>query len=319
MQVWPRKRSTRRYARIRAFNHKAEGLLAFAGYKMGMTHVMAFDTYKNSLTKNETIALPATIIECPPLRVFSVRAYTHDHYGYKVAKEVLVIGKDKHIGRKIRQPKNPAAHPNLDFDPNSYDDFSIIVSTQPSLTGIGQKKPQLFEFEVGGKTNADKLAAIKALVGRDIKASELFKAGDYVDFHAITTGKGYQGPVKRFGIGLKPHKSEKGRRRPGSLGGWSEQQHVMYRVAFAGQMGYHQRVQYNNQILKITDKPEEVNPKGGFIHYGTGRKGNEFLIVQGSVPGSKKRLITLVKAIRLKQPLPVPTVELVSQESQQGK
>jgi large subunit ribosomal protein L3 len=316
MQVWPRKRASRRYARVRNFNTKLDGMLGFAGYKMGMTHVMAFDSYKNSLTKNETISLPATIIECPPLRVFSVRAYTHDAYGYKVAKEVLTH-KDKHTSRKVYAPK---ATGSLDSLEGSYDQYTIIVSTQPSLTGIGQKKPQLFEMEVGGKTPAEQLEFIKTIVGKDIKASELFKVGDYVDFHAITTGKGYQGPVKRFGIGLKPHKSEKGRRRPGVIaGGWSAQQHTMYRVAFAGQMGYHQRVQYNNQILKITDKPEEVNPKGGFIHYGVGKQGNEFIIVKGSVPGSKKRLITLVKAIRLKQSLPAPTVEYISQQSQQGK
>ena len=316
MQVWPRKRAARSYARVRSFNNKAEGALAFAGYKMGMTHVMAFDSYKNSVTKNETVSLPATIIECPPLRVFSVRAYTHDHYGYKVAKEVIV-GKEKNLSRKIRAPKTTGA---LDFDASAFDDITIILMTQPALTGIGQKKPQLFEIELGGKTSSEKLEIAKGLVGRDVKASEVFKVGDYVDFHAVTTGKGYQGPVKRFGIGLKGHKSEKGRRRPGVIaGGWSAQQHTMYRVAFAGQMGYHQRVQYNNQILKITDKPEEVNPKGGFIHYGVGRTGNEFVIVKGSVPGSKKRMITMVKAVRLKQALPAPTVELISQESQQGK
>jgi large subunit ribosomal protein L3 len=319
MQVWPRKRANRRYARVRNFNTKIDGMLAFAGYKMGMTHVMAFDSYKNSLTKNETINLPATIIECPPLRVYSVRAYTHDHYGYKVAKEVLVF-KDKHTSRKVRAPKtvNPSGIDS--FDAATFDDFTIIVSTQPHMTGIGQKKPQLFEMEVGGKTPAEKLAFIKTIVGKEIKASDLFKVGDYVDFHAITTGKGYQGPVKRFGIGLKPHKSEKGRRRPGVIaGGWSAQQHTMYRVAYAGQMGYHQRVQYNNQILKITDKPEEVQPKGGFLHYGVGKQGNEFIVVKGSVPGSKKRLITLVKAIRLKQAIPAPSVEYISQQSQQGK
>lgn len=325
MQVWPRKRASRRYARVRNYNTKLDGILAFAGYKMGMTHVMAFDSYKNSVTKNETISLPATIIECPPMRVFSVRAYTHDAYGYKVAKEIIVVGKDKHIARKTKTPKSPvtptaelldSSFANLD----SYDDITIIIMTQPSMTGIGQKKPQVFEMEVGGKTNADKIAFIKTIIGRDIKASEFLKAGDYLDFHAITTGKGYQGPVKRFGIGLKPHKSEKGRRAPGVIaGGWSAQQHTMYRVAHAGQMGYHQRVQYNNQILKITDKPEDVNPKGGFIHYGVGRTGNEFVIVKGSVPGTKKRMITMVRAIRLKQSLPVPTVELVVQESQQGK
>jgi len=320
MQVWPRKRAARPYARIRNYAQNAEGMLGFAGYKMGMTHVMAFDTYKNSITKNETIALPATIIECPPIRIFSVRAYTHDSYGYKVATEILVMNKDKHLGRKINQPKTLAASiDTIEQNIASYDDLTIIISTQPSLTGIGQKKPQLFEMEIGGKTVADKFVFVKTILGRDIKASDVFKTGDYIDFHAITTGKGYQGPVKRFGIGLKPHKSEKGRRRPGSLGGWSQQQHVMYRVAFAGQMGYHQRVQYNNQILKITNKPEEVVPKGGFIHYGVGRNGNEFMIVNGSVPGPKKRMITLLKAIRLKKSTTVPAVEFISQESQQGK
>ena len=320
MQVWPRKRAARPYARVRAFNTKQDGVLALAGYKMGMTHVLALDTYKNSITKNETVSLPATVIECPPMRVFSVRAYTHDHYGYKVAAEV-VVNRDKHLGRKVFLPKNPAAPSALDsLDTTKFDDFSIILSTQPHMTGIGQKKPQLFEVEVGGEAPADKLAFIKTLVGKDLKASDLVKIGDYVDVHAVTTGKGYQGPVKRFGIGLKPHKSEKGRRRPGVIaGGWSAQQHTMYRVAFAGQMGYHRRTQYNNQILMITDKPEDIQPKGGFIHYGTARKGNEFLIIKGSVPGPKKRLLTLVKAIRLKQALPPPTVELISKESQQGK
>ena len=62
------------------------------------------------------------------------------------------------------------------------------------------------------------------------------------------------------------------------------------------------------------------------VAYGAAKKrkeivnaGNEFVIVNGSVPGSKKRLITLVRAIRLKQAIPAPTVEVVSRESQQGK
>jgi large subunit ribosomal protein L3 len=317
MQVWPRKRAARSYARVRNFANGADGMLAFAGYKMGMTHVMALDTYKNSVTKNEVVALPATILECPPLRVHSVRAYTHDHYGYKVAKDIVVF-KDKHTIRKTNTPKTAAT--SIDLDAGSYDDITILVMTAPAKTGIGQKKPQIFEIEVGGKTTAEKLEYVKSLVGKDIKASEILKTGDYVDFHAVTTGKGYQGPVKRFGIGLKPSKSEKGRRRPGVIaGGWSAQQHTMYRVAFAGQMGYHQRTQYNNQILKITDSVAEVQPKGGFLHYGVGKEGNEFVIVKGSVPGTKKRLVTMVKAIRLKKAIPAPAIEAVSLQSQQGK
>ncbi len=320
MQFWPRKRAAKAYARVRSFAKKTDGLLAFAGYKMGMTQIKAFDSYKNSITKNESISVPVTILECPPLRIYSVRGYRKDTYGSKVVKEAVVAGKDKHLDRKVVHKKavdNPAAI--LDSFPTDLDDFTVLVSTQPSLTGTGAKKPQIFEVGVGGKTIAEKIEAAKSLVGRDIKASDLFKEGEYVDFHAITTGRGYQGPVKRFGVNLKPHKTEKGRRRPGNIGAWFGQQHTMYRVAFAGQMGFHQRVQYNNQIIKITDKPAEVNMEGGFIHYGTGKEGNEFLVVRGSIPGPKKRMITIVKAIRLKQSIPAPSVEEISLASQQGK
>ncbi len=238
MQVWPRKRAARPYARVRNFNNKLDGLLALAGYKMGMTHIMALDTYKNSITKNETVSLPATIIECPAMKVFAIRAYTHNPYGYRVATELTVVGKDKFISRKLKLPSSPQTGDIDSTFTGEYDDITVILQTQPHMTGIGQKKPQVFEVELGAKTIPEKLALAKTLCGREIKISEFLKVGDYLDFHAITTGKGYQGPVKRFGIALKPHKSENGRRRPGCIaGGWSAHQHTMYRVAHAGQMG----------------------------------------------------------------------------------
>ncbi len=318
MQFWPRKRAKRAYPRIRNFSTTAPGLLAFAGYKMGMTQVSAYDTDKNSLTKNELITIPVTLIECPSLRLYSVRGYVMETHGLALSQEIVVAGKDKHLARKA-VPKT--THPSLpeSFSSAQFSTVRVLIMTQPSKTGIGQKRPEIFEVQLGGKTAKDQLAAATALVGKEIKASDLFKEGDYIDLHAVTTGRGFQGPVKRFGIGLKSHKSEKGVRRPGSLGGWSAQQHVMYRVPMAGQMGFHQRVQYNNQILKITSNPDEINVKGGFIHYGEGRKGNEFIAVSGSVPGPRKRMIALVKAIRLKKTHSVPTVDKISLESNQGK
>lgn len=316
MQYWPRKRAARPHARLRSFSD-SEGLQAIAGYKMGMTHVKAFDTHKHSPTKNEHVAIPVTIIECPPLRLYSVRAYAQEPHGMKIAKEVIVAGKDKHLHKTVSY--KPTADATLDAIEGDYADVRVVLYTQPSLTGTGHKRPRLFEVSLGKGSPADKLSAAKELIGKEIKASEFFKEGDLVDLHAVSTGRGTQGPVKRFGIGLKSHKSEKGQRRPGSLGGWSGQQHVMYRVAQAGQTGYHQRVQYNNQILKITQDPEEINVKGGFIRYGTGRKGNEFLVVRGSIPGPKKRMITIAKPIRQKVEVALPTVDEISLASSQGK
>lgn len=309
MQFWPRKRASRPHARLRSFSD-AQGILAVAGYKAGMTHVKAFDTDKNSVTKNEQLSIPVTVIECPPLQVFAVRGYKRTQKGLR-SKEQAIVGKHKHL-------EAPAPVSSIPDSLSSCDEIRIVLMTQPDKTGIGQKKPQLFEAALGGKNAEEQLATAKELVGKEIRASEIFKEGDYVDAHAITTGRGTQGPVKRFGIGLKAHKSEKGRRRPGSLGGWSGQQHFMYRVPMAGQTGYQQRVQYNNMVLKITDA-QEVNPAGGFPHYGTVREGNDVILVRGSVPGPKKRLITLAKPIRLKKTRQAPTIDAVSTRSKQGK
>ena len=158
---------------------------------------------------------------------------------------------------------------------------------------------------------------IKEHLDKEISVQDLYGEGDLVDLHAVTKGKGFQGAVKRFGIGLKSHKSEKGRRTPGSLGGWKGHAHFMYRIAHAGQTGYHQRVQYNNMILKIGDAPEEVNQKGGIINYGEVK--NTYVLIKGTVPGPKKRLIVLTKAIRTKKTQAAPTVKTVSTKSKQGR
>ena len=60
-----------------------------------------------------------------------------------------------------------------------------------------------------------------------------------------------------------------------------------------GQMGYHQRTEYNKLILKISDNLDEINPKSGFKGYGLVR--TKYILLDGSVPGPRKRLIILRK------------------------
>ena len=52
----------------------------------------------------------------------------------------------------------------------------------------------------------------------------------------------------------------------------------------------------NKRILKIGEKPEEINPSSGFPNYGF--VSNEYVILRGSVPGPVKRLIKLRLAVR---------------------
>jgi large subunit ribosomal protein L3 len=102
------------------------------------------------------------------------------------------------------------------------------------------------------------------------------------------------------------------------LGGWRAQGHVMYRVAHAGKMGFHTRTEYNKLLLKIGNKPEEVNPAGGFINYGLVR--SDYIVVKGSIPGTKNRIVRIVKAIRPNKLIPkeAPKIEEISLLSKQG-
>lgn len=293
LQFWPRKRSKRIYSKVGFWKKSDETkLLGFAGYKVGMCHVIFNDTRKKSITKGMEVSWPATIIECPPLKIASIRFYKKTDQGSKTISDVLFNKPDKELKRKINIPKN--VKKNVE-DIQDFDDLVLIAYTQPKLTGIGKKKPELFEIAIGGKKE-DKLNYAKEHLGKEIKLGDVFKQGQQIDIHAITKGKGFQGPVKRFGIGLTSHKAEKARRNPGSLGGWKSQGHVMWRVAHAGKMGYHQRTEYNKLLLKIGDNADEIKPKGGFLRYGLVK--NDYLIIKGSVAGPKKRIIRINHAIR---------------------
>jgi len=161
-------------------------------------------------------------------------------------------------------------------------------------TGIGKKKADLIEIGLSG-TAEEKLNFIKSNIGKSIPVGEVFSEG-LVDIRAVTKGYGTQGPMRRFGIALKSHKSEKGRRRPGSLAPWHPCR-VTFRAPQAGQTGYHNRVAYNNLILKIGKIAEEdINKKGGFEHYGIVK--TDYIVVKGSVPGPKKRGLVITPALR---------------------
>ncbi|MFH0977952.1 MAG: 50S ribosomal protein L3 [Candidatus Woesearchaeota archaeon] len=306
MQFYPRKRAKSIIPRI---NHKVitAGFDEFAGYKAGMTQLMVTDNGTNSMTKGEEIVMPVTVIECPPMKVMGIRLYKNNIAVGQMNAEQL----NKHLDKRIRMPKAKQKEQTKDFD-----FLRLLVHTQPYLTTIGQKAPDVFEVSMGAGKE-EQLKRANELLGKEIIINNVFNEGEQLDIHSITKGKGYQGPVKRFGIGLRSHKSEKTKRGPGSLGGWSAQGHVMYRVAHAGQMGFHQRTEYNKWLLKIGTEPKKINPKGGFLHYGIIK--NNYVLVKGSIGGPAKRLIIMTKAIRPRKQTPkeAPSIEYISLESKQ--
>ncbi|MBM4237048.1 MAG: 50S ribosomal protein L3, partial [Euryarchaeota archaeon] len=198
------------------------------------------------------------------------------------------------------------------------DDVRLLTYTQPRLvSGIPKKACDLMEVRVGGGTIEERLGYAKSILGKEIKITDFAKEGTMIDVSAITKGKGFQGAVKRWGIKLLSHKNSKHRRLLGTLGP-KRPGYVRPTVPQAGQMGYHQRTEFNKRILKIGDNGGDVTPKGGFLHYGT--VGNAYVLIHGSVPGPTKRLIRLRDPVRragveLKDS---PALTYVSTESKQG-
>ena len=296
----PRKRAESQMPRIGYWpSSTTRGLLGFAAYKAGMTSVAYIDDSTSPNAGNEIVGA-ATILEVPVMTVYGIRGMK---FGQVVADEMVDDQKIlNNISLKLKK-KNKLEVANIS-------DVFVLAFTRPEKTGFGRKNADRMMIGVGGKDVADKLEYARTLLGKDVKASEAFKPGEFVDAVSITKGKGWQGTVKRFGTHQQRRKATGKVRHIGTLGPWHPG-YVMYTVPHPGQMGYHKRTDINKRILKFVE-PEQINPAGGFPHYGLVK--NECLLMVGSIGGPQKRLIRLRKAVRNKS-LKVPDVRMISLES----
>jgi len=298
LAYWPRKRARRIYPRINTWPETTKvNILGFAGYKAGMTHATIIDNKKGSLTFGQEIYVPVTVLECPPLKIVGIRVYQETRDGLKILGEVWdkSVEQDKLLKRKLTIGK---VNDNLEGVEKKLEGVSIrvrlIVATQPRETGLGKKTPEIFEIAISGNTKESWNLA-KEKLGKEVKISEIFQIGEFVDVIAITKGKGTAGPMKRFGIKKQVRKAHKKIRHVGTLGSETPRR-VLRTVAQAGQLGFQRRTEYNKRILKIGEGGKDITIKGGIANYGIVK--NDYVLLEGSVPGPKKRLIALRKAIR---------------------
>ncbi|WP_456468838.1 50S ribosomal protein L3 [Archaeoglobus sp.] len=317
----PRKRAKSIVPRVRSWPECEKARMqGFAGYKAGMTHVVMIDDRKNSPTYGEEIVVPVTVIETPPMKVAAVRVYRKTQYGMQIAAEVWSDNLDVFLDRRLNLPKKA---PDVDklkaAVENGASEVRVVTYTQPYLiTGVPKKVPDVMEHKIGGDVEEALEYAISKL-GNEVAVSEVFEEGAMIDVISITKGKGFQGPVKRWGVitlDAKHARSSK-HRRVGNLGPWNPH-HVRWTVPQAGQMGFHQRTEYNKRLIKIGENGEEITPKGGFLHYGVIR--TQYVLVTGSVPGSVKRLVRMRDAIRPpKAQFDGVNIVYVSTASKQGR
>jgi large subunit ribosomal protein L3 len=299
----PRARAKSLEARVRTWPQLAvekSSLLGFAGFKAGGIQILTVDDREKTPNFGKQLLNAATVIATPPIRIIGIRGYKRDLYGQHAIFDVYAKDLPKELSRKFDAKKSvddglSKAESLLD----SATHVMALVAVSPNSIGLAQKVPFVFEVAVSGEDVRSQYDYVRGILGKEIKITDVFQIGQNIDVFGITRGKGIEGPITRFGVKRKQHKSRKSVRAVGTLGPISPAV-VMYTVARQGQRGFHQRTEYNKRILIIsnTDKDAEnsINPPGGFKHFGLVR--GDYIVVRGSIPGVPKRFVKMRQPIR---------------------
>jgi len=284
-----------------------------------MTHLFYIEDRERVPEYGQEVKSAATVIDTPPMLVTAVRAYKKTYDGLEAMTEAWMANQPKDLYRRISFATDPKPDEKLAEMEKSLDRIAqvrVIVATQPRLSSVPKKTPDIMEIPVSGGSVADQLAYAKAVLGKTVTIKDVFKPGETIDLVGVTKGKGFQGPVKRWGIRILSKKSRKQKRAVASIGAWSPRR-VLPQVPRAGQMGFHNRTEYNKRIMMMGEDAERVNPRGGFNRYGLVE--GDYLLVMGSVMGPAKRLINLRKAARESRfPDAAPQVTYLNTEWKRG-
>ena len=312
----PRRGSLAFYPRVRAKSEEARlrnwpelndntSLLGFAGFKAGQLQVMTIDDKEKTPNFGKQLDNSSTVIATPPINIIGIRCYRKDFYGEKAFIDAYSKDFPKGLERKFKTKYNEKSFETIESSIDLISSFFAIASVFPKKANLSQKKPFVFEIGVSGKDNKTKYEYLKGILGKEIKISDVFQNGQLIDVSAITRGKGVEGPITRFGVKRKQHKSRKSVRALGTLGPISPAV-VMYSVPRQGQRGFHQRTEYNKRILLVSSDGSSqtasvssklsINPPGGFKHFGLVT--TDYIVVRGSIPGVPKRLVKMRQPIR---------------------
>jgi len=321
----PRSRAASETPRFNSWPDDAgqAGPQGFAGYKAGMSHVVMINDQPDSTREGMEETVPVTVVETPPLRVVGLRAYESTGYGKRPLTEVWTDEFHPHLDRVLDLPNDPdpadaEAQLQSALEEGTLAEVRAITHTVPGdLPGVPKKRPDVMENRIGGGSLEERVErGLSLLEDGEYRPTDVFRAGEYADVASITTGKGLQGPVKRWGVQKRKgkHARQGWRRRIGNLGPWNPSR-VRSTVPQQGQMGYHQRTELNKRIIDIDD--DGLSVEGGFVDYGD--VDGSYTLLKGSVPGPKQRLVRLRPAVRPKdQPRLDPEVRYVSTASSQG-
>lgn len=188
------------------------------------------------------VVIPVTVVQAGPMVVTQIKTVEKD--GYAAVQMAYGDTKEKSLNKPQKGHLAKA--------------------------GVGVKK-FLREFRLEEGDNYE--------LAQDVKV-DVFEVGDKVDVTGTSKGKGFQGPVKRHGVGRGPetHGSHY-HRGPGSMGSASDPSRVFKGKRLAGHMGA-ERVTIQNLEVAMIDVE------------------NNLILIKGAIPGPKKSLVTIKRAVK---------------------
>lgn len=322
----PKKRAARHQGRIKSFpkddKTKPVALTAFLGYKAGMTTTVRELNRPGSKMHKREIVEAVTVVDTPPVVVVGVVGYVETPRGLRSLTTVWAEHLSDEVKRRFyknwyKSKKKAFTKYSANFAANSEKEFArivkycsvvrVLVHTQIRKTPLAQKKAHLAEIQLNGGSVSDKVAWVKEHLEKTVSVDSVFEQNEMIDVIAVTKGHGFEGVTHRYGTKMLPRKTHRGLRKVACIGAWHPA-HVQWTVARAGQNGYHHRTSINHKVYRVGKGDDEANgstefdrtkktitPLGGFVRYGEVK--NDFLVIKGSIPGIKKRIVTLRKSL----------------------
>lgn len=358
----PRKRAARHRGRVKSFpkDNKAAKphLTAFIGYKAGMTHIVRdLDRPGNKRFHKREIVEPVTILETPPMTVVGVVGYIDTPSGLRALTSVWAGHLDEECLRRFYknwyraskaaykgyQKKVAKNKDHIDEQLKRISKFCttvrVIAHTQVKKLGLKLRKAHIMEIQVNGGTVPEKVAYAKSLLEQDVRVGDVFSQDEMLDTIGVSKGKGFEGVTTRWGVSRLPRKTHRGLRKVACIGAWHPA-NVQYSVARAGQNGYHHRTERNKKVYRVGEGVRRANgelvhdnatteadltvksitPVGGFPHYGQVME--DYLMIKGGIVGTRKRPISLRKAIETpvsNASLEKITLKFIDTSSKMGK
>lgn len=325
----PRKRASKQRGRVKSFpkdvKSKPVALTAFLGYKAGMTTtVRDLDRPGSKMHKREIVEA-ATVVDTPPLVIVGVVGYVETPRGLRSLTTVWA----EHLSEEVRRRfyKNWYKSKKKAFTKYSAkyaqdgaqierelarikkyaSVVRVLTHTQIKKTPLAQKKAHLAEIQINGGTVSDKVDWAREHFEKTVSVDSVFEQNEMIDVIAVTKGHGFEGVTHRWGTKKLPRKTHRGLRKVACIGAWHPA-NVQWTVARAGQNGYHHRTSINHKVYRVGAAGDEasgatefdrtqktINPMGGFVRYGNVK--NDFVLLKGSIPGIKKRVVTLRKSL----------------------